>query len=124
MSVLTNHFVERLDGKISEPTLSYVIQVMSSYGLSTENDLSKNSLVLAFLDAKTRFDFASFQRIGDWSLWALSILPKRENNDVIYDVGSMSYRMCHTIVKKWDVYKHLSTNMHEITKTVNDSLFR
>lgn len=121
MSLLTQHLLERLEGKINEPTLSYVVQVLCSYGRSTTNDLSKESLVLAFLNAKTKVDFESFQKIGDWSLWLTSIFPSR-NDDVIFTFGSMSYRQCHNIVKQWDVYDDLSRNMKSITKIVNNCL--
>jgi hypothetical protein len=110
---IDDYFDEIFHDVLFEPIVkAYVLNVFSKFSLS--HDLSTKSITLAYFDAIQRSNFVEFQKIGDWSLWTLS-LTKNVNADVIANFGKLSYASCyHMSFKSFDLYKTLSYDYDNI----------
>lgn len=121
---LDRWFAERLEGlKCREDTRAYVTGVLS--GFKVEGDMSRESVVLAFADARLRGDFAAFQRIGDWVLWVDVVHPHaiHDNREIVESIGRMSYYTCHRIMRgQWHVYEELADELPRIVHGVRCKL--
>lgn len=121
---LNRWFVDRLDGlRCREDTRAYVTGVL--IGFCPEGDMSRESVVLAYAEARTRGNFAAFQRIGDWVLWVDAINPAyiRENREVVESIGRLSYYTCHRIMRRqWHVYEELADELPRIARGVQHQI--
>ena len=116
-------FVERLASIKRSPELqAYVAGVLIKF-VASPIVLQHDSVVLAFADAKMTGDFVRFQELGDWVLWARSILPTVDNVDVIETLGRQSYEACHRLLgRQWRVYEELSQDLPTIARQVNQAV--
>lgn len=114
-------FAERLgDIGYDQDVTAYVVGVLSR--VRYETDMSKESVVLAFHDARFTGNFATFQRIGDWALWLGSFHPStmKNNCNVIETFGRLSYHACHRIMQgQWVIYEELADELPNIVERVN-----
>lgn len=121
---LDNWFDEQLHGlKYNANTKAYIVGVLSKFDCS--NDMSNQSIVIAFHDAKINGDFVRFQKIGDWVLWADIFNPEyiHDNKEIIQTIGRMSYYTCHRILQKqWRVYEELADELPSLTTQVRSCL--
>jgi len=121
---LSTWFADRLQGMPCTPeTTAYVAGVLAKR--RTEDDMSTESLVLAYHAASIIGDFAGFQRIGDYVLWIDSIYPEfiNDHRQVIETIGRQSYSSCHRILKgQWKIYDELAQTLPLITATVRQKL--
>ena len=127
VSHLTCWFEKKLTNTgIQFDTLAYVVGVLSKFEI--QNDMSNESIVLAFHDAKfNKGDFSSFQKIGDWVLWANTFHPTyiKNNADVTYSIGRLSYYACHRILqKKWPLYEELADQLPKIVNIIKVELHK
>lgn len=126
MSCLTEGwFVERLESLPQSPEVkAYAIGVLQRFVVSTVDDMSNQSLVMAFIDAQASGDFVKFQRLGDWTLWHMSCAPNIETA-VVESMGRMSYEACHRILKRqWRVYEELANDLPTLTRAINGRIFK
>jgi hypothetical protein len=121
---LDDWFAGRLEGLLCRAdTKAYVTGVLS--GFKPGDVLSDQSIVLAWHEARTKGDFVTFQRIGDWVLWAEAMQPafNRENRAVVESIGRMSYYACHRIMRQqWLVYEELADDLPIIAAGVRCKL--
>jgi hypothetical protein len=120
-------FAERLQGLRYRPeTLAYVGGVLKTLSHPrAEDDLSKQSIVLAYAAARKNGDFATFQRLGDWVLWVDMIFPEsiEGSREAIESIGRLSYYACHRIMRgQWVVYEELADELPRIAARVRRSL--
>lgn len=104
--------------KCSDDTRAYIVGVLSKF--KPENDLSNQSLVLMYYDAKTSGNFYLHQKIGDWALWCQSLhYLSISNKDLTETFGKLSYYSCYRLTGyKWEVYNELADNLSSITYQV------
>lgn len=124
VACLDHWFADRLQNlKCREDTRAYVAGVLS--GFKTNDDMSRESIVLAFYDAKSKGDFVSFQKIGDWVLWSGVIAPAaiKDHREVVESIGRMSYYTCHRIMRgQWNLYEELADNLPRISICVRKEI--
>lgn len=110
---IDDYFDEIFHDVLFEPIVkAYVLNVFSKFSLS--HDLSSKSITLSYFDAVQKSDFIEFQKIGDWSLWSLT-LAKNINADIIAYFGKLSYASCyHMTFKSFELYKTLSCDYDNI----------
>lgn len=121
---LDDWFAERLqDLRCREDTRAYVTGVLAGFRL--DGDMSRQSVVLAYADAREKGDFAAFQRIGDWVLWVDAMHPHfiKDNREVIETIGRLSYYTCHRIMQRqWVLYEELADDLPRIAHGVRCKL--
>ena len=115
---LDRWFSDRLqDLRCREDTRAYVVGVLSG----KIDDMSDESVVLAFHDASLTGDFAAFQRIGDWTLWASAFAPHplKAQRDLVERFGRLSYYSCYRIMRgQWTLYEELADELPAIVYDV------
>ena len=112
--------------KCSQNTKAYVTGVLTQYKSSID-DMSNQSIVVAYSEARISGNFVDYQRIGDWVLWISSVYPNAISSDkeVVQTVGRLSYNACHRILKgNWPLYEELADNLIGISQDVNDKFLR
>lgn len=116
---LSRWFYDCLDAlRYDDDTKAYVAGVLYDFRLS-HNDLSKESIVYAFMNATTVGSFKEHQRVGDWVLWVGIMYPSSiiQYEDVAFMLGSASYRSCCNIMNgTWPVFNVLSAELRSIIK--------
>lgn len=109
---LNQYFADLLqDISCQDTTRAYLINLYATFK-SNHCDLSQQNISLMFLQAKQYNDFANFQKIGDWVLFAQTIMPKHLHPANYYqDIARLSYYSCyHLINRQWLVYNELADN--------------
>lgn len=118
-------FADKLrDLPVSPEVNAYVVGVLAKRRWQ-EDDLSHQSLVLAYQAASLSGDFSAFQRIGDWVLWVDSVMPAHvhESREVIQNLGRLSYYRCHRLMGgKWKVYEELADDLPSLVRHVRQRL--
>lgn len=121
---LDQWFTDTLSGlKCHEDTRAYIVGVLAQ----PLHDMSDESVVLAYRDATLIGNFVSFQRIGDWALWASAFVPRQEESQqqLIEGFGRMSYYSCHRILREqWRVYGELANDFASIVRDVRCNVAR
>lgn len=115
-SGLNDWFAQRLTSlKYSKDTIAYVVGVLSKYK-NQSDDLSDQSIVLLYITACENSDFSTYQKIGDWVLWTSTICPDsiKENQEIVQNLGRMSYYACNRIIRSWPVYEDLGNNLEHL----------
>lgn len=119
-------FCKRLEGvEASRDARAYLVSLFSSMR-SARDDLSKESIVLAFSEARTTGEFQKFQRIGDYVVWGLSFVPESfEVPDLAVDLGRLSYYTCWRLTnKEWRVYEELADELPRLRIELRRSMGR
>lgn len=110
--------------ELREDTRAYIVGVMATItgdGLLGPRD----SVVLAYAEARQHYDFARFQRLGDWVLWVDVWYPRHieQNQHVVESIGRFSYEACHRITKRsWPVYEELADDLPRIVRSLRRCL--
>jgi hypothetical protein len=122
---ISDHFAERLTGIPASPeAVAYVVGVLGKRKWDGE-DLSNQSVLLAYLDANERGDFVGFQRIGDWVLFIDSVMPAHFNGvrEFVESVGRLSYYRCFRLMgQQWRVYEELADEFPRLVTSVRKRL--
>jgi len=118
------HVVTRLDAWFTErlrtldcspETIAYVAGVLKAQAHPRHSeDLSNESIVVAYSAARSSGDFVSYQRLGDWVLFVDIAMPGSMGNqrDLIEVVGRLSYSACYRLVnRQWPVFDELSDRL-------------
>lgn len=120
-------FSQQLEGlTCGSDTRAYIINVLIKHINPGYDDMSGESIVLAYANARSRGDFGSFQRLGDWTLWASAICPSIDaaRQELIETIGSLSYFTCHRILLgKWGLYEELASDFPKIVRDLRSNLF-
>jgi len=106
-------------------TRAYVAGVLAGFGTRADGDLSNESIVLMYNDARVNGDFSRFQRIGDWVLWVSTLYPKHvaENITLVETIGRLSYYSCHRILRReWKLYEELAEDLPRIARDARNEL--
>lgn len=115
-------FADRLtDIRCGAEARAYVVGVLSN----RIDDMSDESVVLAFQDASMKGSFATFQRIGDWTLWvsAFAPHPQRGQRELVEKFGRLSYFACHRIMRgQWRLYEELADELPAIVYDVRKEI--
>jgi hypothetical protein len=119
---LDDWFAERLRGlNCGSDTRAYVVGVLSGH----IDDMSDESVVLAYQDASLKGNFATFQRIGDWTLWVSAFAPHplKGQRDVVERFGRLSYYACYRIMRgQWRLYEELADELPRLTWCVRKEI--
>lgn len=120
-------FADRLQGLQRRPeTTAYIVGVLKARGnWSPEDDLSDRSIILTFAAAVQSGDFAQFQRLGDWILWADVVVPEHfaDSRELVDGIGRRAYYSCHRILRgQWRVYEELADELPTIVQQVRSKL--
>lgn len=121
---LNSLFVQKVSNlPCHDHTKSYIAQLMTK-----PKDMSKDSITLAYAQAKFKYNFEAFKDIGDWLFWAKTISPKHLNHASAeyYDaIAQNSYYYCYRIInKKWPLFEELADIFPEIVMQLHNTLFR
>ncbi len=121
-------FIERLIGlRCSAEAGAYVVGVVNKFVVSVDGDMSDVSLVVSFDNASRVGDFVELQRLGDWVLWSMAIVPESVADRVKLTemIGREAYDACYRLLRRQlYVYKELSVDLSDIAKQVNRRLLR
>lgn len=107
-------------------TSAYIKSTMRKY-ISSDKDLSKQSLVLLWFDANKSSSFEIFQDIGDWVLFSSVLFPKSITCDMKFyqSIGRSSYFKCHRYLRgSWPLYEELADNFENFVLQLQNSGFR
>lgn len=123
---LQGWFSEKIqDVSCAETTKAYIVSVLHKYSLSSEDDLSKSSLVLTFLNANGNFQ--TYQTIGDWVLWLGIFCPNelKLHGTTYMTLACTSYDRCYKILnRKWELYEELSNRLPQIVLETHNVMQR
>lgn len=123
---LDEWFADRLRGlKYTPETIAYVAGVLAKRHHREQDDMSRESVVLAYHDASIRCDFARFQRIGDWVLFTATLHPEfiKDNRKVVETIGRQSYLSCHRILRgQWHCYEEIADELPLIAALARQKL--
>ena len=116
-------FVERLESLPQSPEVkAYAVGVLNKFARSANGDMSTQSMVLAFADAKWSGNFEQFQRLGDWALWTTSF--STVTDDIVLMLGRNSYDACYHILRQQcKVYQDLSRNLTSLAIDIKQRCF-
>jgi hypothetical protein len=99
----------------------YIITTLSSF--KNENMLQSKSVVLEFIDANEKTKFATYQKIGDYTLWSLSFLKNDSYKDVNICFGRKSYYTCYSLLNKtFPVYEQLADELPQISYKIKNNI--
>jgi|SRR5579871_4567820 len=124
-TAVNQHFAEKLKALPRDPeTVAYVVGVLGKRKWEGD-DLSQDSILLAYVDANEKGDFAGFQRIGDWVLFADIMVPAHFTGvrEFVENVGRLSYYRCFRLMGgKWRVYEELADDFPRLVTQVRQAL--
>lgn len=99
--------------KCESDTRAYIVSIFSRYK-TAEGDLSKDSITLAYAQAKMNQDFLSFQNLADWIFFSKTFAPGHLNNaseEYYQTIAQLSYNSCYRLIdRKWRLFEELSDN--------------
>lgn len=125
VSGLDAWFAERLkDTGLRVETTAYVTGVLSRRRWEAA-DMSNESIVQAFQNARSTGGFAAYQRIGDWVLFVSTVMPNamRTEQEAIQTIGQLAYLSCYRLInRKWDVYEELADQLPLVARRVRHML--
>mgnify|MGYP006294757289 CR=1 FL=1 len=102
--------LEQLNFKIPE-TKEYIKGIFREQ-LYYKNDLSGKILTFKYFEAKQKYNFENFRKIGDWLFWTKSIYPEFLSNaseDFYDNLAKTSYHKCYILLnKEWELYEELA----------------
>lgn len=99
--------------KCQSDTRAYIVSIFARYR-TAEADLSKDSITLAYAQAKMNQDFLVFQNLGDWIFFSKTFAPGHLNNaseDYYQTIAQLSYYSCYRLInRQWKLFEELSDN--------------
>lgn len=114
-----------MDLKCHPDTRAYIVSIYVKYK-SAEFDLSQDSVGLIFCQARDKNDFLTYQNLGDWIFYTMSLAPehlKFASKDYYNNIARMSYYSCYNIVsRKWPCFEELADNLIVLEEEVKKRL--
>lgn len=123
---INSWFAQKLTSlNYSDDTIAYVVGVLSTHKKRSDHDLSDQSIVLSYIAACQNGDFSTYQKIGDWVLWVSTIHPEsiKDNEEIVQNLGRMSYYACHRIIRTWHIYEELGDKLPTLAIDIRKRLF-
>lgn len=105
-------------------TSAYIKSVLRKY-IRADNDLSDQSIVLMWFDAKETSSFEKFQDIGDWVFYSSAWFPDSIKCDIDFyqSIGRSSYYRCYRFLKgSWPLYEEMADKFQQFVGVVQESL--
>lgn len=121
---LASWFDERLKLECRADTRAYILGVLNDMR-QAKKDLSQESLTLMYFRAVEKRDFALYQDIGDWVLWADAFAPQSLSEHALaVNLGRRSYYACWRMMRgEWVLYEELADRLPRLSEQVRVSLF-
>ena len=91
-------------------TKAYIQGIFTSY-IRSENDLSKESITLQYIEANSRYDFAQFQNLADWVFFIRTVYPDsiKASPEYYNAIAQCSYYRCYIIMdRQWRCFEELA----------------
>lgn len=95
-----------------EETKAYINSIFKGF-VSAQNDLSKQSITLKYIEAKNNYNFAQFQNLADWIFFIRSVYPASLTTSPDYydNIAKNSYYTCYMMLnRQWILYEELADN--------------
>ncbi len=123
---ISGFFDELLANLNCQPdTRAYIVSIYGKYK-TADFDLSQCSIGLQFCQAREKQDFLTYQNIGDWIFYAISMAPehlKFASEDYYISIARLSYYSCYKITKKqWKCYEQLADDFIDLEEQVKKCL--
>ena len=111
--------LNQIDTSLKE-TKAYIQGIFTGY-LKSENDLSKESITLQYIEAKSKYDFAQFQNLADWVFFVRTIYPEsiKTSPDYYDTIAQCSYYRCYIIMnRQWRCFEELADRFEYFVKRI------
>jgi hypothetical protein len=106
-------------------TRAYLVGLFSDFK-SANHDLSKQSITLAYANARSTQNFIAFQCLGDWLLYCQSFYPKSLSTaspEYYHSIGRLSYYACYRLLqRKFLIYEELADNLIQLEEQIRELL--
>jgi hypothetical protein len=103
-------------------TKAYILNIL----LDNIKNFHHIDISTTYINAVTKYDFKSFQSLGDWIFFLESIYPKSlraASQDFYFNIGRMSYFKCYKLLnRKWPLYEELSDQFIGYTQQIHSSM--
>lgn len=122
MDKVTNFFEEILkDIKCQQDTKAYIVGIYGKFK-SANFDLSKDSITVAFSQARSKQDFLIYQNLGDWIFFANTVAPNHlqfASKDYYDTVARLSYYSCYRLInRQWKLFEELADSFPNLEAQV------
>ena len=126
--VLDSHFDEQLKNLESEhwETAAYIKSTLKKY-VRSDKDLSRQSVVLLWLEAQNTHKFELYQDVGDWVFFSRVMFPESISCDLDFyeGLGRSSYYKCYQLLHgAWPLYEELADRLPYFITQIEDSGFQ
>jgi hypothetical protein len=123
---ISDFFEESLKDLKCEPaTRAYIISLYVKHK-KPDYDLSKHSVSLLFLQARSKRNFLIYQNLGDWIFFCNTMAPqhlKHASKDYYDTIARMSYNSCYYLInREWKLFEELSDNFNQLEAQVKNKL--
>ena len=109
-SNLNTYFIEELrDLECQAEVRAYIVSVLSKFKYA-DDDLSNKSITIEYGRARENWDFARFQKVGDWIFFSYTLFPESLNGaskNYYRSLAQMSYFSCYRVIN-WQAYEQLA----------------
>jgi len=98
----------------------YIEGVLSQY-IHAQDDYSKDSVTLRFIQAQAQMNFAGYQKLGDWIFFLSSVFPEaaQQHKTVYSMIGQSCYKKCFILLnKEWVLYEELADNFVPLSNQI------
>lgn len=110
-----------IDLKCQSDTKAYIVSIYEKF-VTTEFDLSKDSVTLRFAQARSKHDFLTYQNLGDWIFFANTIAPRHLQfaSKEYYDtIARLSYYSCYKLInRQWKLFEELADDFQALEEQV------
>ncbi len=110
-----------IDLECQSDTKAYIVSIYEKF-VTTEFDLSKDSVTLRFAQARSKQDFLTYQNLGDWIFFANTIAPQHLQfaSKEYYDtIARLSYYSCYKLInRQWTLFEELADDFLSLEEQV------
>lgn len=109
--ILIKYFKPIVDNfKYSKELNSYILSVLIE--IKKNNDFSKDSLTLKYIEAQRKYNFQLYQSLGDWILFCQINMPDhlKHAEEVYYNaIAQNCYYSCYRLLnRQWKLFEELA----------------
>lgn len=110
-----------IDLECHSDTRAYIVSIYEKF-VTTEFDLSKDSVTLRFAQARSKQDFLTYQNLGDWIFFSNTIAPQHLQfaSKEYYDtIARLSYYSCYKLInRQWVLFEELADDFLALEEQV------
>lgn len=118
---IAKNFFERVlrNSSASIEVQAYITKTFLDYIVS--NEITRDSFVIAYADAKQTSSFLKFQHLGDKVLWINTFHPAGTSDKTLTDtIGQLSYFTCYRLIQRqWKLYEELADTLPKLTNELS-----